>query len=137
VGPVYQAGTLSGNPLAMAAGLATLSALDADAWAHLEQASDSVVGILRREAEVAGVPIQATSVGGMFGFFFSEEPVSNWNDASEVDRDRFSRFFHGMLDQGIYLAPSPFEAGFVSTFHATAELEAFEAAVRAAMSRCV
>jgi len=134
-GPVYQAGTLSGNPLAMAAGLATLAGLDGDAWAQLEAAADFVVRTLSREAAAAGVPLQATSVGAMFGFFFAEGPVANWNHADATDREQFRQFFHAMLDEGVYLAPSPFEAGFVSTAHGPDELEHFEKAVQRAFAR--
>jgi glutamate-1-semialdehyde 2,1-aminomutase len=133
-GPVYQAGTLSGNPLAMAAGLAALRGLDAGAWDRLEATSARVVDILSDEAVAAGVPIQAASVGGMFGFFFSEEPVGGWDGAAATDRERFARFFHEMLDRGVYLAPSPFEAGFVSTAHGEGELSRFEEATRGAMA---
>ena len=132
-GPVYQAGTLSGNPLAMAAGLATLACLDADVWARLEATSEEIAGILRRAAAGFGIPIQASVVGGMFGFFFSARPVSDWEGAAECDRERFAAFFHAMLREGVYLAPSPFEAGFVSTAHGAHELEHFEAAAQAAM----
>jgi glutamate-1-semialdehyde 2,1-aminomutase len=133
-GPVYQAGTLSGNPLAMAAGLATLESLDADAWQALKGTAQRIVEILRREASVAGVPIQATAVGGMFGFFFSDQPVTDWDEAATCDRERFSRFFHGMLHEGVYLAPSPFEAGFVSTAHGPEAVKRFESATRSAMA---
>jgi glutamate-1-semialdehyde 2,1-aminomutase len=132
-GPVYQAGTLSGNPLAMAAGLATLACLDAQSWARLEAASEHLCDILRRDAAEVGIDIQATAVGGMFGFFFADGPVRSWNDAATCDRERFGRFFHAMLREGVYLAPSPFEAGFVSTAHGEAELGRFEEASRAAM----
>ena len=133
-GPVYQAGTLSGNPLAMAAGLAALRGLDAAAWKQLETVAERVVEVLRGEAADAGVPIQAASLGGMFGFFFSREPVLSWDGAAASDRARFGRFFHEMLDRGVYLAPSPFEAGFVSTAHGQAELARFAEATRGAMT---
>jgi len=134
VGPVYQAGTLSGNPLAMAAGLATLACLDAPAWDRLGAAAAEVVRVLREEAASAGVPLQAEAVGGMFGFFFSERPVEDWNGAAASDRERFAKFFHAMLLGGAYLAPSAFEAGFVSTVHGPAEVERFAAATRKAMT---
>jgi glutamate-1-semialdehyde 2,1-aminomutase len=131
---VYQAGTLSGNPLAMAAGLATLALLDESAWEGLGAASARVADILRTEAGRAGVPFQASCVGGMFGFFFAGEPVHDWDAAAACDRERFKRFFHAMLREGVYLAPSPFEAGFVSTAHGEAELEHLQTAARAAMA---
>jgi glutamate-1-semialdehyde 2,1-aminomutase len=133
-GPVYQAGTLSGNPLAMAAGLATLGCLDADAWMQLESSAEEVVRILREEADAAGIALQAEAVGGMFGFFFSESSVDDWNGAAASDCERFAKFFHAMLLGGVYLAPSAFEAGFVSTAHGPAELERFRAATRVAMA---
>ncbi|MDX1531764.1 MAG: glutamate-1-semialdehyde 2,1-aminomutase, partial [Rhodothermales bacterium] len=136
-GPVYQAGTLSGNPLAMAAGLATLRALDADAWSRLEATAKQVVDALRDEAARVGVPLEAHAIGAMFGFFFTDEPVGDWASASAADRDRFARFFHAMLDRGVYLAPSPFEAGFVSLAHGDAELEHFRAALRGAMEASI
>jgi glutamate-1-semialdehyde 2,1-aminomutase len=129
-GPVYQAGTLSGNPLAMAAGLAALRALDAEAWTGLEESARRVTETLRSEAAAAGVPFQATSVGAMFGFYFAEQPVRCWEDAAASDRERFARFFHAMLDRGVYLAPSPFEAGFVSLGHDGTALEHLETAAR-------
>jgi len=134
IGPVYQAGTLSGNPLAMAAGLATLRQLDAEAWRKLESSAEEIVHILREEAASAGVPLQAEVVGGMFGFFFAERPVQDWTGAAASDRERFAKFFHAMLSGGVYLAPSAFEAGFVSTVHDADELERFRVATRTAMS---
>jgi glutamate-1-semialdehyde 2,1-aminomutase len=134
-GPVYQAGTLSGNPLAMAAGSATLGALDADAWSRLETTSAQVVEILCREAARAGVALQASCVGGMFGFFFAEHPVTDWEGAAACQPARFAQFFHAMLREGVYLAPSPFEAGFVSTVHGDRELDHFAGAARAAMAQ--
>jgi glutamate-1-semialdehyde 2,1-aminomutase len=133
-GAVYQAGTLSGNPLAMRAGLTTLRLLaESPPWSRLEQTSTRIVRTLSDEAGRRGIPIQAAAVGGMFGFFFADAPVTDWESAAACDRDRFKRFFHAMLDEGVYLAPSAFEAGFVSTAHGSAELEAFAAAVENAM----
>jgi glutamate-1-semialdehyde 2,1-aminomutase len=134
-GPVYQAGTLSGNPLAMAAGLATLRLLDAEAWSELGSTCHRVVEILLRESDRAGVPLQVSALGGMFGFFFSAQPVQDWTGAEKCDKERFAAFFHAMLREGVYLAPSPFEAGFVSTAHGPVEIEHFEAATRVAMSQ--
>jgi glutamate-1-semialdehyde 2,1-aminomutase len=132
-GPVYQAGTLSGNPLAMTAGLATLGCLDAEAWVKLEETAEALVGLLREEAARVDVPLQAHAVGGMFGFFFSERPVEDWDGAAASDKGRFAEFFHGMLREGVYIAPSAFEAGFVSTEHGPPEVERFAAAARNAL----
>ncbi len=134
LGPVYQAGTLSGNPLAMRAGLATLRRLDATGiWSDLENRTRAVTTVLSEAAQHEGVPIQVASAGAMFGFFLEEEPILDWDGAKRVDRERFARFFHAMLDQGVYLAPSPFEAGFVSMAHGPQELDVVAAAAAVAM----
>lgn len=134
LGPVYQAGTLSGNPLAMRAGLATLRRLDAPGiWSDLENRTRAVTTVLSEAAQHEGVPIQVASAGAMFGFFLEEEPILDWDGAERVDRERFARFFHAMLDQGVYLAPSPFEAGFVSMAHGPQELDVLAAAAAVAM----
>ena len=136
VGPVYQAGTLSGNPVAVAAGIATLTALKAyrsseglDAWQQLEKQTKTLVADLQDCAEKSGISIQADCEGGMFGFFFTQSPVQNLDDTQTSDVPFFRRFFHSMLNQGIYLAPSAFEAGFVSLAHTTEDLAATRAAV--------
>jgi glutamate-1-semialdehyde 2,1-aminomutase len=117
-GPVYQAGTLSGNPLAVAAGLAMLESLERPGvYEHLEQTSallERELGALAREA---GVPVQYNRVGSMFTAFFSEHAVTDYASAKRADAKRFAKFFHAMLDRGVYLAPSQFEAAFVSTAH--------------------
>jgi glutamate-1-semialdehyde 2,1-aminomutase len=124
-GPVYQAGTLSGNPLAMAAGLATLEQLEVPGFfdrlaARTAQLTDG----LASAAAAAGVALSVESAGGMFGFIFTADgPVRSFAQVAAADVDRFRRFFHGMLDQGIYLAPSAFEAGFVSSAHGDEEIE--------------
>jgi glutamate-1-semialdehyde 2,1-aminomutase len=129
VGPVYQAGTLSGNPLAMAAGLALGRA---GTYPKLEARSQRLAEGLRERAEAAGVALTTHAVGGRFGFFFHPGPVENFGDASRADAARFRRFFAAMLEAGIYLAPSPFECGFVSLAHRRRDLEAtLEAAGRA------
>ena len=132
-GPVYQAGTLSGNPLATAAGLAVLDLVSRPGtFDALEATASRVTQGLERLAREAGVPFTASAVGGLFGFFFHPGPVQNYADAQKADAERFRTFFHAMLDQGIYLAPSPFEAGFVTTAHGDAEIdETLEAARRA------
>lgn len=124
LGPVYQAGTLSGNPIAMAAGIAALEELAAtDAYRKLEQLGATLESGLRQAAEAAGVPVQLNRCGSMFCAYFTSEPVHNLADAMKSDRERFKQYFHGMLDQGIYLAPSQFEAGFLSTAHSEADIE--------------
>ncbi|MEC8595517.1 MAG: glutamate-1-semialdehyde 2,1-aminomutase, partial [SAR324 cluster bacterium] len=117
-GPVYQAGTLSGNPLAVAAGRKTLEILQApDIYAELSQKSNWLIDEMQQSAGQNGIPLQTNVMGGMFGFFFAEKPVRNYQDAAESDQDRFRKFFMGMLKEGIYLAPSAFESGFISMAH--------------------
>jgi glutamate-1-semialdehyde 2,1-aminomutase len=136
IGPVYQAGTLSGNPLAMAAGLAILRALDdAEIYRKLEQATAQLLAGLDSAARDAGVPLTTTQVGSMFGLFFSRDPIQGFADVMRCDVAAFKQFFHAMLDRGIYLAPSAFEAGFVSAAHGPAELEKTFAAARASFAQ--
>jgi glutamate-1-semialdehyde 2,1-aminomutase len=132
-GLVYQAGTLSGNPLAMAAGLETLRRLArAGTYQKLEARSQALADGLRERAEAAGIEFTAHAIGGLFGFFFHPGPVENFADASRADAKRFNHFFAAMLEEGIYLAPSPFECGFVSLAHRRRDVEAtLEAAGRA------
>jgi glutamate-1-semialdehyde 2,1-aminomutase len=124
LGPVYQAGTLSGNPVAMAAGLTTLELIAAPGfYDELSAKTQSLVQGLLEQADLAGVPMTANVVGGMFGLFFTEIPqVSYFSQATQCNLDHFRRFFHGMLDAGIYLAPSAFEAGFVSAAHTETDM---------------
>jgi glutamate-1-semialdehyde 2,1-aminomutase len=119
LGPVYQAGTLSGNPVAMAAGLATLDGVAAPGFhARLASSTARLVDGVREAASGAGIALTTNHVCGMFGFFFTDAPrVSSFAQATACDIERFKRFFHGMLAEGIYLAPSAFEAGFVSAAH--------------------
>jgi glutamate-1-semialdehyde 2,1-aminomutase len=125
LGPVYQAGTLSGNPLAMAAGLAALRELQSgESYRLLESLGGQLEAGLRAAARAAGVPVQFQRIGSMFCGYFTAEPVRNLTDAMKADRQRFAKFFHGMLGEGIYLAPSQFEAGFLSTAHTPADVEA-------------
>jgi len=136
-GPVYQAGTLSGNPLAMAAGLATLRRLrEPGVYERLEGLAVRLADGLRERARRAGVELSAAAVGGIFGFFFHPGPVSSFAEARKSREDRFRAFFSSMLDAGVYLAPSPYECGFVSLAHGDAEVEltlaAAERALRAA-----
>jgi glutamate-1-semialdehyde 2,1-aminomutase len=130
LGPVYQAGTLSGNPVAMAAGLATLAGIDAPGFhAHLARQTDRLVHGIAQAARAAGIPLATNHVCGMFGLFFTSAPVvTTYADATQCDVERFKRFFHGMLDAGVYLAPSAFEAGFVSAAHTDADIDATIAA---------
>ncbi len=135
-GPVYQAGTLSGNPLAMAAGLATLEALaEPGVYERLGERTGALVEGMRAIAAEHDVPFTASSLGGMFGFFFHPGPVRNFDDARKADAARFRRFFAAMLDAGIYLAPSPYEAGFVSLAHRPKEIDATLEAARGAFRR--
>jgi glutamate-1-semialdehyde 2,1-aminomutase len=124
LGPVYQAGTLSGNPLAMAAGIAALEELDAsDAFVKLEELGAALEAGMKDAAKASGVPVQFNRCGSMFCGYFTSEPVHNVADAMKSDRERFKKYFHGMLAEGIYLAPSQFEAGFLSTAHTAADIE--------------
>jgi len=123
-GPVYQAGTLSGNPLAMAAGTATLDILaEADTYDRLEKTSADLASGLADVAQAAGVPVQVQRVGSMLSVFFAEAPVVDYASAKRSDTGRFGRFHGGMLARGVYLPPSQFEAWFVSLAHGEEELE--------------
>ncbi len=123
-GPVYQAGTLSGNPLAMAAGIATLKELQAPGfYADLDESAGALADGLKKVAAQAGIPVQVDREGSMLGMFFADRPVNNFEDAKTSDLERFSAYYKGMLSQGIYLAPSQFEAAFVSAAHTDADIE--------------
>src|SRR5712691_757539 len=125
LGPVYQAGTLSGNPLAMAAGLATVRLLtEPGVYSHLEALSARLVDGIGAAARAAGVAYIANRVGSMCTGFFCEGPVTDYASAKRADTARYARFFHAMLDGGVYLAPSQFEAGFVSLAHTDADIDA-------------
>ncbi len=132
LGPVYQAGTLSGNPVAMAAGLATLEGVSRPGFhERLAATTARLVDGLEAAARDAGIPFTTNRVGGMFGLFFtSEREVRHYDQVMACDVERFKRFFHAMLDAGVYLAPSAFEAGFVSAAHGEREIEATLAAAR-------
>jgi glutamate-1-semialdehyde 2,1-aminomutase len=124
VGPVYQAGTLSGNPVAMAAGIAALEELaSGQAYLRLEQLGSELERGLKDAAQNAGVPVQFNRCGSMFCAYFTAQPVHNLADAMSSDRERFKTYFHGMLAEGVYFAPSQFEAGFLSTAHTTEDIE--------------
>ena len=123
LGPVYQAGTLSGNPVAVAAGLATLKLVQAPGfYDRLAATARALCEGLARAAQERGVAFSAASVGGMFGIFFRATPPAGFDEVLQCDRERFNRFFHAMLAAGIYLAPSAYEAGFVSSAHGEAEI---------------
>jgi glutamate-1-semialdehyde 2,1-aminomutase len=134
-GPVYQAGTLSGNPLAMAAGLATLEQIEAPGF--FDQLGDKTTALVTGLTDIAaefGVPLATESMGGMFGFVFSDDgPIRRFSQVAAADIGRFRKFFHGMLDEGIYLAPSAFEAGFVSAAHGDDEISQTLDAARTVM----
>ncbi|MDO8932237.1 MAG: glutamate-1-semialdehyde 2,1-aminomutase [Rhodocyclaceae bacterium] len=132
LGPVYQAGTLSGNPLSVAAGLATLKKIQAPGfYAALTAKTKSLVDGLAAAAQKHGVTFSAQSVGGMFGLYFAATPPTSYAEVMQADKDAFNRFFHAMLEKGIYLAPSAFEAGFVSAAHSDADIAATLAAADA------
>ena len=132
-GPVYQAGTLSGNPLAVAAGIATLTALrKPGTYRKLEQTTARLVEGLRDAAAVRGIPVQINRVGSMFTVFFTSTPVSDFATAKTSDTARYGKFFRSLLEQGIYLAPSQFEACFVSLAHSMKDVNATIRAARAA-----
>jgi glutamate-1-semialdehyde 2,1-aminomutase len=125
LGPVYQAGTLSGNPLAMTAGLATLRLLtEPGVYDHLEILSARLQDGLGSAAQAAGVPYTSNRVGSMFTGFFCADPVTDYASAKRANTQSYARFFHAMLERGVYLAPSQFEAGFVSLAHTEADVEA-------------
>ncbi|RJQ46806.1 MAG: glutamate-1-semialdehyde-2,1-aminomutase [Gammaproteobacteria bacterium] len=126
LGPVYQAGTLSGNPVALAAGLATLKLIEQpEFFARLTATTQRFTEGMTQRAKQAGIPLTTNQAGGMFGLFFTEAPkVHNFAQVMACNVERFKKFFHGMLEQGVYLAPSAFEAGFVSSAHGDKEIAA-------------
>ena len=135
LGPVYQAGTLSGNPVAVAAGLATLRIVDSPEFqSKIESVTKQLVEGLMAEAKKANVVFSAQSIGSMFGLYFRAAPPKSFAEVMQCDKDRFNRFFHEMLKRGVYLAPSAYEAGFVSAAHGQAEIEATLAAARESFS---
>jgi glutamate-1-semialdehyde 2,1-aminomutase len=132
LGPVYQAGTLSGNPLSVAAGLATMKKIQAPGFYEaLTAKTKSLVDGLAGSARKRGVKFSAQSVGGMFGLYFASTPPTSFAEVMKCDKDAFNRFFHAMLEKGVYLAPSAFEAGFVSAAHSDADIAATVAAADA------
>ena len=136
-GPMYQAGTLSGNPLAMAAGAATIRGLlEPGTFDAIEASASRLADGLRRVAKDADVAVQVHQVGSMVGMFFSSEPVTDFDSAAASDTDRFARYFHAMLDRGVYLAPSAFEAAFVSRAHDEAIVDRTLEAAAEALTEC-
>ena len=137
-GPVYQAGTLSGNPVAMAAGLATLDQITKPGfYESLSDKTKMLTEGMQAEADFAGVPFTTTAVGGMFGLYFSGvKNIVNFEQSGAVDVEMFRRFFHAMLDKGVYLAPSAYEAGFVSSAHTEEHLSATINAAKEAFRLC-
>jgi glutamate-1-semialdehyde 2,1-aminomutase len=134
LGPVYQAGTLSGNPVATACGLATLKEIGKPGFFEaLSARTRSLVSGLEGAARAAGVPLVGDSQGGMFGFFFAGDLPQNYGVVMATDKERFNRFFHGMLDRGVYLAPALYEAGFVSAAHTAEDIAATVAAAGQAL----
>ena len=136
-GPVYQAGTLSGNPLAMAAGLATLTELEKPGfYEHLTTTASQLIADLAKVCQELAIPFSGASLGGMFGFCFNpNQEIRNFQDVADSDEALFRRFYHGMLDEGVYLAPSMFEAGFVSSSHGEKELRKTKQAAKSVLQR--
>lgn len=135
-GPVYQAGTLSGNPLAITAGIETLDILqEPGVWEGMQSMGERLVEGLRSAAGDAAVPTTVARVGTMFGMFFTSKAVTDWQSAADSDTERFSKYFNAMLERGIYLAPSQFEAGFISTAHGDVEIDATIEAAAAVLPR--
>jgi glutamate-1-semialdehyde 2,1-aminomutase len=133
LGPVYQAGTLSGNPVAVAAGLATLKLVDTPGFQErISGVTEGLISGLKSEANKAQVVFSAQSIGSMFGLYFCAAPPTSFAEVMQCDKERFKRFFHAMLERGVYLAPSAYEAGFVSAAHGQAEIDATLAAAREA-----
>jgi glutamate-1-semialdehyde 2,1-aminomutase len=135
-GPMYQAGTLSGNPLAMTAGIKTLEILrQSGSYEYLERITKRLADGLLQIAQETGHPACGGNISGMFGLFFTEGPVHNYEDAKKADLVKFSRFHRGMLEQGVYLAPSQFEAGFTSLAHTDADIDRTLEAARTVMAQ--
>ena len=135
LGPVYQAGTLSGNPLAMAAGIATLRELidrEGEIYPGLEKTTKAIATGVAAVAKQAGVALTTNRVGSMFTWFFTSGPVTDWDSASKSDTEAFGRFFRAMLDQGIYLPPSQYEAAFLGAVHTDDDVKKTVAAAKQA-----
>ncbi|MBC7802937.1 MAG: glutamate-1-semialdehyde 2,1-aminomutase [Candidatus Parcubacteria bacterium] len=136
LGPVYQAGTLSGNPVAVAAGLATLQLVDTPGFQeNISRVTQALMDGLKDEARKANVVFSAQSIGSMFGLYFRAEPPTSFAEVMQCDKERFNRFFHAMIERGVYLAPSAYEAGFVSSSHGQTEIDTTLAAAREAFKQ--
>ena len=136
LGPVYQAGTLSGNPIAMTAGLKTLELISAPGFFdELAKKVEYLTDGILEAAKSAGIAMTCNRVGGMFGLFFSAEKVNSFEQATQCNLEQFKQFFHGMLDEGVYMAPSAYEAGFVSTVHSNDELDKTIASAKKVLSK--
>jgi len=134
LGPVYQAGTLSGNPVAVTAGLKTLEILERDnPYPELESKTRQLVEAISRSAKEAGIPVQINQIASMFTVFFTDQPVADYSSAKRSDTQRYARFFHALLERGVYFPPSQFEAAFVSTAHDDEALAKTQEAMREAM----
>ena len=134
VGPVYQAGTLSGNPLAVTAGLTALRLIkELNIYDHLDASTESLVTRIHAEARKLGIAARANRVGSMFTLFFTSEEVTDWTTANKASRDVYARFFHAMLSEGVYFPPSQFESCFVSTAHSEDLIDATVAAAARAL----
>ena len=135
MGPVYQAGTLSGNPVAVAAGLATVELIEAeDPYPALRKRADELVEALRQALDQAGVAHTLNRAESLFSLFFTERAVRNYAEARRADHGRYATFFHAMLDRGVYLPPSGFEGWFLSTRHGDEELEKTVQSLRGALA---
>ena len=136
LGNVYQAGTLSGNPVAVAAGLKTLEIISREGFYDcLSGQTEKLMAGLKQAADAANVPFAVDSVGGMFGFYFTDQVPTSFEAVTKSDVDAFKKFFHAMLDEGVYLAPSAYEAGFTSIAHDNAVLDSITAAARSAFKK--
>jgi glutamate-1-semialdehyde 2,1-aminomutase len=138
-GPVYQAGTFAAHPLAIAAGLAMLDAIDArpDLYDVLESRGAGLQSSLIAAAGAAGVPVSVQRVASMWTMFFSERPIKSWDDADAVNRERYARFFRAMLARNVLLPPSPFEAAFMSIAHDAAVIDETVEAVKGALREAI
>jgi glutamate-1-semialdehyde 2,1-aminomutase len=135
-GPMYQAGTLSGNPLAMTAGLTCLRKIQAPGFYNeLEKKTQYLIEGMNRAARDGSIALQTSYCGGMFGFFFSDQPVRNYADTKHVNADKFRKFYLAMLDSGVYFAPSAFEAGFMSAAHSYEDLDQVVASVSQVLTK--
>lgn len=135
-GPMYQAGTLSGNPLAMTAGIHTLKRLNQPGtYEYLDKITKELTNGILEAGKKTGHPMCGGYIRGMFGFFFAEGPVYNFADAKKSDTEKFGRFFRGMLEEGVYFAPSQFEAGFTSLAHTPEDIQFTIAAAERVLSR--